>query len=97
MKVLFLDREEPVRRKLQNMIPWLQYKFTQFLESDSFNDASALIQSEKPELIVTDLRLKDISGKRSFARSEKSIITPNSLFSQKIPGLATPRQPSTAV
>ena len=62
MKVLFLDREEPVRRKLQNMIPWIQYEFTQFLESDSFDDAFALIQLEKPELIVTDLRLKDISG-----------------------------------
>ncbi len=62
MKVLILDREEPVRRKLLNMIPWIQYGFTQFLESDSFDDAFALIKSEKPELIVTDLRLKDISG-----------------------------------
>lgn len=62
MKVLFLDREEPVRRKLQNMIPWIQYGFSRFLESDSFDAALTLIKSEKPELIVTDLRLKDLFG-----------------------------------
>lgn len=62
MKVLFLDSEPPVRKKLQNMIPWAQYGFTDYLEADHCADALKLIAAENPELILTDLRLKDMSG-----------------------------------
>lgn len=62
MKVLFLDNELLVREKLQNMIPWSQYGFTDYLEADRCADALKLIAAENPELILTDLHLKDMSG-----------------------------------
>lgn len=72
MKVLFLDREEPVRSKLQSMIPWNQYGFFRFLETDSCEEALAIIKAENPELIVTDLRLKDMSGESLIREVRKN-------------------------
>ena len=62
MKVLFLDREPLSRKKLQNMIPWSQYGFTDFGEADNCADALRIISAENPELILTDLFLQDTSG-----------------------------------
>lgn len=62
MKVLFLDKEALVRKELQNMIPWSQYGFAEFLEADRCADALALISGSNPELILMDLHLKDLSG-----------------------------------
>lgn len=62
MKVLFLDREPLARKKLQNIIPWSQYGFTDFFEADSCAEALKIISVETPELILTDLHLQDTSG-----------------------------------
>lgn len=72
MKVLFLDREPLVRKELQKIIPWGQYGFTEYLEADCLTDALALIRAENPDLIVTDLFLKDLSGTALIRELRKS-------------------------
>lgn len=62
MKVLFLDSDALMRKKLQSIIPWNQYGFSQIFEAESCTDALSIIRTESPELIVTDLYLKDLSG-----------------------------------
>lgn len=62
MKVLFLDSNAPVRKKLQTIIPWNQYGFTQFLEAGSCAEALTVTRAENPELILTGLHLEDLSG-----------------------------------
>ena len=62
MKVLFIDDEPLVRKKLQTIIPWNHYGFSNFFESDNGSDALKLIDLENPELILLDTHLKDMSG-----------------------------------
>lgn len=62
MKVLFLDSKELIRKELQNRIPWGQYGFSQFFEAVTFAGALGVIHAQAPELIVTDLHLKELSG-----------------------------------
>lgn len=62
MKVLFLDSDALVRKKLQSIIPWNQYGFSQFFEAENCTDSLSIIHTESPELIVTDLCLNDLSG-----------------------------------
>ena len=62
MKVLFVDSEPISRMELHNIIPWNNYGFSTCLEADNGADALRLIDSENPELLLLDTRLKDMSG-----------------------------------
>ncbi len=70
MKVLFIDSEPLFRNELMKIIPWSSYGFTNFYEADNGGTALRLIDSENPELILLDIRLKDMSG-INFIREAK--------------------------
>lgn len=87
MKVLFLDSEPLVRKKLQNLIPWNQYGFTDFWEASGCADALNVISAENPELILMDLHLHDTSGvalirevRKNDYTSKIIILSEDSLF-----------------
>lgn len=75
MKVLFVDKEPLVRKKLQGIIPWGQYGFTSFWETDNGTNALKLMELENPDLILTDLHLKDMSGMTLIREVKKNDYT----------------------
>lgn len=62
MKVLIVDDEEDVRQSIRLLIPWSEYGINQVLEACDGHDAIDLIQSEKPEIIFTDIIMPGKDG-----------------------------------
>ncbi len=75
MKVLLIDNKPVIRKELQNIIPWNQFGFSKFVEADNGADALRLIESVNPELILLDIRLKDMSGMALIHEIKKNSYT----------------------
>lgn len=62
MKVLIIDDEVMIRNGLVQVIPWNDHGFTILEPSPSAEDALLRIKEEQPEIIVSDIRMKRMSG-----------------------------------
>lgn len=62
MKVLIVDDEEDVRQSIRLLIPWSEYGIHQVLEACDGHHAIDLIQSEKPDIIFTDIIMPGKDG-----------------------------------
>ncbi|WP_166245471.1 response regulator transcription factor [Paenibacillus turpanensis] len=61
-KVLLVDDEMFARQGLIQFIDWKAYGFDTVLEADNGEEALELIESERPELVVTDIRMPLLDG-----------------------------------
>lgn len=62
MKVLIVDDEEDVRASIRLLIPWGDYGINTVLEARDGNNAIELIETEKPEVIFTDIIMPSKNG-----------------------------------
>ncbi|MGF7031489.1 two-component system response regulator YesN [Paenibacillus mucilaginosus] len=61
-KVLLVDDEVFVRKGLQKLIRWEQFKFTLVGEAKNGGDALAMINTLEPDLIITDIMMPVLDG-----------------------------------
>ncbi|WP_303193766.1 response regulator transcription factor [Ruthenibacterium lactatiformans] len=62
MKVLIVDDEILVRKGLVMSIPWDSLGFLQIFEASNGREALSVAVQEKPDLIVTDIRMPQMDG-----------------------------------
>ena len=62
MKALIVDDDVFVRQCLIQMLPWQLLDFSQVLEVSNVAEALELARKEKPELVITDVKMPRMSG-----------------------------------
>jgi two-component system response regulator YesN len=62
MKVLIVDDEEDVRNSIKLLVNWSEFQIDTILEAEEGSQAIAIIQSEKPEIIFTDMIMPNVDG-----------------------------------
>lgn len=62
MKALIADDEFNVRDVIRHLGNWEQYGITQLIEACNGDEARSMIEKEKPEIILTDIKMPRMSG-----------------------------------
>jgi len=62
MKVLIVDDEPHVRETVRMLIPWERHGVTSVLEAGGGEQAAALIETERPEIVFTDMMMPGMDG-----------------------------------
>jgi len=62
MKVLIVDDEAHVRETVRMLIPWERHGVTSVLEACSGEQAAAVIEAEKPQIVFTDMMMPGMDG-----------------------------------
>lgn len=62
MKVLLVDDENHILEYLKHLIRWLDFGYDTVLTATSGQAASELLQQEQPALLITDIRMPEVSG-----------------------------------
>ncbi|MCL6591720.1 MAG: helix-turn-helix domain-containing protein [Firmicutes bacterium] len=61
-RVILVDDEEFVRAELAMLFPWERYQFQLIGEAESAKAAIGLIETAKPDLVITDIRMPEMGG-----------------------------------
>lgn len=62
MKVLIVDDEAHVITAVKLLVPWKDMGITQLFEASNPQDAIRIMEQEKPEILITDIVMQDLSG-----------------------------------
>jgi len=62
MKALIIDDEKHVREAIRLLVPWDDYGIDTLLEAQDGITATALIRTERPEIIFTDMMMPNMNG-----------------------------------
>lgn len=62
MKVLIVDDEIHVITAVKLLVPWSDLGITQIFEAYNAQDAIQIMEQEKPEILITDIVMQDLSG-----------------------------------
>lgn len=62
MKVLIVDDESHVRDAIQLLLPWEELGFDVIFTAESVEDATQILQEERPELAVVDVVIGNVFG-----------------------------------
>lgn len=62
MKALIIDDEKHVREAIRLLVPWDDYGIDTLLEAQDGIAATALIRTERPEIIFTDMMMPNMNG-----------------------------------
>lgn len=62
MKVLIVDDEQDVRDSIRLLVDWDKFQVDEVLEASDGSAAMALIRSERPEIIFTDIKMPNVDG-----------------------------------
>jgi two-component system response regulator YesN len=62
MKALIVDDERHARDAIRMLIDWEDYGIDKVMEAENITDAILLIETEKPEMIFTDMMMPDHDG-----------------------------------
>ncbi|MCR8843237.1 response regulator [Paenibacillus sp. SC116] len=62
MKALIVDDEVIIRNGLSQVIPWQELGFELLTPCQSAEEAMKIIAEEKPELVLTDIRMNGVDG-----------------------------------
>ncbi|SEO48845.1 response regulator transcription factor [Paenibacillus sp. OV219] len=61
-RAILVDDEVFARKGLVGLIPWEQYGFEIIAEAEDGEEALALIEQHKPDLVITDIRMPVLDG-----------------------------------
>ncbi len=78
LKVLIADDEPVIRAGLAQLIDWEQYGFTIAAKAKNGEQALRFIQDDKPDLIITDIRMPKMDGLQLIKtlREDRQLQTP---------------------
>ncbi|WP_054025543.1 response regulator [Bacillus sp. FJAT-28004] len=62
MKALIIDDEKHVREAIRLLVPWDEFGIDRLLEAQDGMAATALIRTERPEIIFTDMMMPNMDG-----------------------------------
>lgn len=62
MKVLIVDDEAHVIRAVKLLVPWEELGITEIYEALAPQEAIRIIETEHPEILITDIVMQDLSG-----------------------------------
>ena len=86
-RLVIADDEDAVRRCLISDVPWERYGFSLCGEAASGSQALELVERLRPHLLITDIRMDDISGlsvleqvRSRFPATQVVILSACSLF-----------------
>lgn len=61
-KVLIVDDEKMIRNGIKAILPWEKLGIEQVFTAASANEAMAILEQEKPEIMLTDICMSEASG-----------------------------------
>ena len=64
MKALIVDDEKHVRDAVKMIVEWKRFGFTDIFEAEDGEEAIRMALQERPELIVTDMRMPRADGSK---------------------------------
>ncbi|WP_308638159.1 response regulator [Paenibacillus silvisoli] len=67
MKALIVDDERHVREAIRLLVPWQRFGIETVLEADDGSTGIALIRSERPALVFTDMMMPVMGGEQLMA------------------------------
>ena len=62
LKVFLVEDEIVVRESIRQMIPWMKFGFELCGEASDGEMALPLIQRQKPDVVITDIRMPFMDG-----------------------------------
>lgn len=71
--VLLVDDESFTRQGLRNLIDWEACGYRVTGEADNGEDALALIREQRPDLVMTDIRMPEMDGLELIRRSREEL------------------------
>ena len=74
MKALIADDDVFVRKCLAQMIPWGDLDFSQVLEAENGSVALKIALEEKPDLIISDVKMPILDGLALAERLKESMV-----------------------
>lgn len=72
MKVLIVDDEIIIREGMANVIPWREYGYTLLKPASSAEEVINRLEEEKPDILISDIRMKGMSGLELISYIAKS-------------------------
>jgi two-component system response regulator YesN len=61
-RAILVDDETYVRTELKRLFPWERYRFELVGEAENGRAAMELISAERPDLVITDIRMPEMNG-----------------------------------
>lgn len=61
-KLLIVDDEEIIRKGMKTLIPWHELGIESVFTAASAREALRVIEAEKPQLVITDINMAEMSG-----------------------------------
>ena len=74
MKALIVDDDIFVRQCLMQMLPWQSLDFSQVLEASNGAEALETALKEKPDLVITDVKMPRMNGLELAKRLKQSMV-----------------------
>ncbi|MDY4139854.1 MAG: response regulator [Eubacteriales bacterium] len=74
MKALIVDDDMYVRQCLMQMLPWQVLDFSQVLEAANGMEALEISRREKPELVITDVKMPRMNGLELASRLKREML-----------------------
>ena len=74
MKALIADDDVFVRKCITQMLPWQELEFSQVMEAENGAVALRIIMEEKPDLIISDIKMPILSGLELAQRLRSSVV-----------------------
>lgn len=71
LKLLIVDDEEFMREGLKVYLDWEQYSIKEILTAEDGITALEIVQAEKPDLVITDIKMPEMTGIELISRIKK--------------------------
>ncbi len=71
IKLLIVDDEEFMREGLKVYLDWEQYSINEILVAEDGVDALEIVEKEQPHLVITDIKMPEMSGLELISRIKK--------------------------
>jgi two-component system, response regulator YesN len=71
-RVLLVDDETYTRKGIRNLVDWQSCGFEVVNEADNGEDALSMIESIKPDLVITDIRMPVLDGLELIRRTKEN-------------------------
>lgn len=72
-KAIIVDDEKMIRQGIQSAIPWYSLGIKDVFTAKSGEDALEIIQEQKPEIMITDIKMNGMTGLQLIGQAKKIV------------------------